>query len=224
MSTYLVTGANRGIGLELARRLEARGERVIATARQPGQASALAALGVRVEALDVADGDSVRDLVRRLGEEPIDVLINNAGIGVGRAALGALDYGELRRSFEVNALGPLRLSEALLGHLRRGRRRLVAHITSKMGSIADNGSGGSYAYRASKCALNMLNKSLAVDLAPEGFTCVVLHPGWVRTDMGGPAAPLDVGESVQGLLAVLEGLTPERSGEFLDLTGARIPW
>lgn len=224
MSTYLVTGANRGLGLELARQLAARGEDVIATARDPDRAPELAGLGVQVELLDVSDAGSVGALVRRLEGRAIDVLVNNAGIGVGRSSLGSLDYDELQRAFEVNALGPLRVAEALLDNLRRGERRLIASVTSKMGSIADNGSGGSYAYRASKAALNMIARSLSVDLGPEGFTCVVLHPGWVRTAMGGDAASLGVDESVRGMLEVLAGLTPARNGQFLDYSGATIPW
>lgn len=222
--TYLVSGANRGLGLEFARQLAARGDTVMATVRRPGAADDLARLGVRIEPLDVASEDSVQALVDRLGDQAIDVLVNNAGIGVGRSALGSLDFDELQQAFETNCLGPLRLTQALLPHLRRGRRRLVANVSSKMGSVADNSSGGSYGYRASKCALNMVSRSLALDLAPEGFTCLVLHPGWVRTDMGGAQAPLSVQESVRGMLALLDAASPEHSGEFRDYTGAAVPW
>jgi NAD(P)-dependent dehydrogenase (short-subunit alcohol dehydrogenase family) len=224
MPTYLVTGANRGLGLQFARQLSARGEEVLATARRPAEAAALGDLGVEVFPLDVAEATSVAALARGLGGRPIDVLINNAGVGVGHAPLGGLDYDELRRAFEVNALGPLRVTEGLLDNLRRGGRRLVANVTSKMGSISDNGSGGSYAYRASKSALNMLTRSLSIDLRAEAFTCVLLHPGWVRTDMGGASAPLEASQSVAGMLAVLDSLTPARSGEFLDYSGERVPW
>ncbi len=222
--TYLVTGANRGLGLEFARSLAARGDTVLATARRPQQAEALARICPQVLPLDVADPESVRELARRLEGRPIDVLVNNAGVGVGRTALGALDYDECRAAFEINALGALRVTEALLANLRAGQRRLVCNVTSKMGSVADNSSGGSYAYRASKCALNMITVSLALDLAAQGFTCIALHPGWVRTDMGGAQAPLSVEESVQGMLRVLERATPAQSGAFLDYSGATLPW
>lgn len=224
MTRWLVTGAGRGIGLGMVRALLARGEEVIATARRPQGARELAASGARVLQLDVTDPASVAALAGELRGEPLDVLVGNAGVGVGRSAPGLIDFDELRRQFEVNAIGTLRVTDALLDNLRRGARRLVAHMSSKMGSIADNTSGNAYAYRASKAALNALTKSLAIDLAPEGFTCVVLHPGWVRTDMGGSAAPLSVEESVAGLLAVLESLGPERSGAFLDFSGAEVPW
>lgn len=222
--TYVVTGANRGLGLELARQLAERGETVIATARDLERAQELRALDVRAEALDVSDAASVARFAQRLERSRVDVLINNAGVGVGGETLGELDYDRLTRFFEVNALGALRVSEALLPNLRAGERKLVANMTSKMGSIADNTSGGAYAYRASKSALNMLTKSLALDLAPEGFCCVVLHPGWVRTEMGGGSAPLSVSESVAGLLTVLDGLDSSSAGRFFDHAGAELPW
>ncbi len=221
---WIVTGANRGIGLELARRLAARGNPVIGTAREPGRADELRALDVRVEQLDVADPDSIAAFGARIGDDAVDVLINNAGIGGHGESLAALDFDAAERMFRVNALGPLRVTRALLGPLRRGGSRLVAHVTSRMGSIADNTSGGAYGYRASKAALNMLNRSLAHELGPEGFRCVVLHPGWVRTDMGGSQAPLAVGESAGGLLAVLDGLPAGANGEFLDHRGEPVPW
>lgn len=223
-TTYLVTGANRGLGLEFVRQLVARGETVVAAARRPGQAELLSRACPLVLPLDVADPRSVRELARRLTGRPIDVLVNNAGVGVGRGELGALDYEECRDAFEVNALGPLRVTEALLPNLRAGGRRLICNVTSRMGSIADNASGGSYAYRASKCALNMITRSLALDLSSEGFTCIALHPGWVRTDMGGSQAPLSVEESVRGMLRVLDGAAPATRGAFLDYSGATLPW
>lgn len=222
--TYLVTGANRGIGLELTRQLCAAGHQVIATARRLREAGQLKALDVRLERLDVAKPESVRDLVERLDGEPIDVLINNAGYGVKDVALAQLDVESLGAFFQINALGPLRVAQALLPNLRDGERKVIAQMTSKMGSIADNTSGGAYGYRASKAALNAIHKSLANDLAGAGFTCVTLHPGWVRTDMGTDAAPLEVGESVAGLVRVIAGLDASRNGEFLDYEGNRVPW
>ena len=224
MSHYIVTGANRGLGLELARQLAARGEVVTATARRPADARELSALGVRVEPLDVSDPQSVAAFRRALGDEPVDVLINNAGIGVKSRALDELDPEELALFFDVNSVGALRVTQALLPNLRAGARKCVVGMSSKMGSIEDNTSGGSYAYRASKAALNAITKSLALDLAPQGFTCVVMHPGWVRTDMGGREAPLAVEESVRGMLAVIDGLDPSDAGRFFDFAGEAVPW
>jgi NAD(P)-dependent dehydrogenase (short-subunit alcohol dehydrogenase family) len=223
-STYLITGANRGIGLELARALRRRGGRVIGTAREPGQARELAELDVRLEQLDVSDSASTTALAHRLSGEPIDYLINNAGIYGRMDSLGEIDIDRLPAVFNVNALGALRMTQALLPNLRAGTRKCVVQMTSKMGSIEDNQSGGSYAYRASKAALNAINKSLAVDLAPEGFVCVCLHPGWVRTAMGGAGAPLDSAASAAALVALIHRLTREDNGLFLDYLGKPVPW
>jgi len=222
--TTVLTGANRGIGLELARQLAAAGERVIATTRDPRAAPELCALDVRVEALDVADARSVARFRETLAGALVDLLINNAGIGVGERDLEGLDVESLARYFQVNSMGALRVTQALLPNLRAGTRKHVAQITSRMGSIADNTSGGAYAYRASKAALNMLTKSLALDLAGEGFVCVVLHPGWVRTRMGGDGAPTTVEESARDLLATLQSLAPEDNGRFLGPGREEIPW
>ena len=220
---YLVTGANRGIGLEFCRQLAARGDEVTATCRNPTAAEELGELDVVVRQLDVTDAGSVRALAAA-SDRPIDVLVNNAGIGVRSRPLGRLDHDEFRRFLDVNAVGALRVVEALLPQLRRGERRVIANMTSRMGSIDDNTSGGAYAYRASKAALNMVTKSLSIDLAADGFTCVVLHPGWVRTAMGGPDAPVPVETSVSGLLRVLDNLDTADSGSFLDFTGQALPW
>lgn len=220
----LISGANRGIGLEYARQLSARGDRVVATCRRPEEADELGGLDVEVRRLDVDDPGSIAELVERIGDRPLDILINNAGVGVSRQDLGDLDYDQIERFFRVNAMGPLRLTEALLPRLREGERKLVVNMTSRMGSIDDNTSGGAYAYRGSKAALNMFNRSLAVDLEPEGIVCVVLHPGWVRTRMGGSSAPTSVEESVSGLIEVIDGLDAKDSGGFYDYTGAEIPW
>ena len=222
-STTLITGANRGIGLALARQLAERGDRVVATCRDPQAAPELAATGVRVEALDVTDGESVEAL-RRAVDQPVDVLINNAGVGVRGSELGAFDYGRFRDFFEVNTLGALRVTEAFMPQLRAGSRRLVANVTSRMGSIADNTSGGSYEYRASKAALNMATRSMSIDLAGDGFICMVLHPGWVRTDMGGTAAPLTVDASAAGIIELLDHADREYNGGFYDQTGQLLPW
>lgn len=222
--TWIITGANRGLGLELARRVAERGNAVIATARRPDEARELADLGVRVEALDVADDDSVARFVAAVGDAPVDVLVNNAGAMERAGDFGSIDLDAMRRQFDVNTLGPLRVTQALLPALRRGGRRLVAHLSSKMGSIEDNTSGGSYSYRTSKAALNMVNRSMAHDLAGDGVTALVLHPGWVRTDMGGDAAPLSIEDSVAGMLRVLDAAGPERSGRFFAFDGEELPW
>lgn len=222
--TYLVTGANRGIGLELARQLSARGARVIATARRPQEAGELHELGVQVEPLDVTVPATVDALAATLDGMPLDVLINNAGMGDGHAPLAELDFEEMARFFAVNSVGPLRVTRALLPNLRAGERRLVASLSSQMGSISSNQQGGYYGYRASKAALNMLNRSMALELGGKGFTCVVFHPGWVRTRMGGENAPVTPQLSVRGLLRVMDRLTHADNGRFLAYNGQEVPW
>lgn len=222
--TYLVTGANRGIGLEFARQLSRRGDRVIATAREPRRASELAALGVEVGALDVADGGSVANLARRLSGEAIDAVIHNAAIGTAGPKLDRLAVEDVERHLQVNVLGPLRVTQALLPNLRAGKRRLIAGITSGLGSVSGNTSGGWTAYRISKAALNQLVRSMAADLASEGFLCIVISPGWVRTDMGGAGATLTPRESVAGMLAVLDRLKPSDTSRFFDERGLEIEW
>lgn len=224
-STYLVTAANRGIGLEFAKQLTAAGQRVIATVRSGADAAELRALDVRVEELDVANSASVRALHSKLGEEPIDVLINNAGIyPVKGASFEELEIDEMIETLQVNSLGAMRVTQALLPNLERGSEKKIVHVTSKMGSVEDNSSGGSYAYRMSKSALNMFNKSLSIDLEPRGFACVVVHPGWVQTRMGGSGAPTTVEESVSGLMRVIDGMSHESNGAFFDYQGTRLPW
>ncbi|MCB9792799.1 MAG: SDR family oxidoreductase [Alphaproteobacteria bacterium] len=219
MSTALVTGANRGIGLELTRQLLARGAQVIACCRAPSPE--LEASGARVEALDVADGDSIAALAQRLEGVALDLLLHNAGI-LQRVSLDQLDVEACRRQFEVNALGPLRLTAALLPNLSRGSK--VAIVTSRMGSMADNGSGGHYGYRMSKAAVNMAGTSLAKDLAPKGIAVGLLHPGWVRTDMTGGSGHVTAEESAAGLLARVDELGLSNSGGFWHAQGERLPW
>jgi NAD(P)-dependent dehydrogenase (short-subunit alcohol dehydrogenase family) len=220
----LVTGTNRGLGLEFARQLSERGDEVVATCRNPAEAPELAALGVEVVKLDITDGASIERLTEGFATSHLDVLINNAGVGVNHISLGEIDYGQMESFYRVNTMGPLRLTEALLPALRRGKVRKVVSLTSRMGSISDNTSGGAYAYRASKAALNMVTRSLAIDLAQDNFTCVVVHPGWVRTSMGGGAAPVTIPMSVTGLLKVIDGLDSADSGAFFDYTGESLPW
>jgi NAD(P)-dependent dehydrogenase (short-subunit alcohol dehydrogenase family) len=222
--TVLITGANRGLGLEYAQQFSERGYTVIGTARNPDAATELAEVADRVEQLDVADPVSVAALAERLDGVPIDILINNAGMfDRDDVTIDAVDFATMEQTFAVNTFGPLRVTQALLPNLRAGKARLIISMSSQLGSI-ENSNGRWYAYRASKTALNQFNKIWSVELASEGFTCVVLHPGWVRTDMGGPNASYSPEESVAGLVNVIEALTPEDNGGFYDFQGNPIPW
>ncbi len=222
--TVLVTGANRGLGLEFASQYQAAGWRVIATARKPEAAKALEALGVRVLQLDVADADSVDRLARELENQPIDVLINNAGMFPRVNSLAETNFDDVARTLEVNTIGPMRVTRALLPNLRLGQTRQIVSITSGLGSIANNDSGRYYGYRESKAGLNMFNRSLAVELKDDGFTCIVMSPGWVRTDMGGPNAALSPQESITGMRAVIARLTPADTGKYWNYDGDQLPW
>jgi NAD(P)-dependent dehydrogenase (short-subunit alcohol dehydrogenase family) len=222
--TVVVTGANRGLGLEFARQLHAGGANVIGTARRPDAATELHSLGVRVEQLDVTDSASVEALVARLGDVAIDVLLNNAGIFPSWAGIEAVDPDEVLRVYAVNTVGPIRVTQALLPNLRQGRRKLIMNMSSGLGSIAGNDRGAAIGYRESKSALNMFTRSLALELAEEGFTCIAMSPGWVRTDMGGESAPLSPEESVQGMLSVLAGSAVGDSGTYLDHQGETLDW
>jgi len=224
LSTYLVTGANRGLGLEFVRQLAARGDRVIAGARDVAGAGELRALPVRVVELDVSSRASIERLSAGLGGEPLDVLINNAGISSTGKSLEQVGAEELERAFLVNSIGPMMVAKAAMANLRAGRRRVIVNISSQLASIANNTGGSSYGYRASKAALNMLTRSLGNELRGEGFTCVALHPGWVRTDMGGVEAPLASPESVGAMLRTIDGLNAEDTGGFLNLDGTPLPW
>ncbi len=221
MATFLVTGANRGIGTEYCRQLKARGDTVIAACRTAS--AELAALGVRIEQdVDITSEAAVAGLLQRLDGLAIDGLIHNAGI-LERTSLEDLDPISLRRQFEVNAVAPLRLTRALLAQLPAGAKVIL--MTSRMGSIADNSSGGSYGYRMSKVALCMAGKSLAIDLAPLGIAVAILHPGLVRTRMTGfTAQGISVEQSVQGLLARIDALNLATSGSFWHANGELLPW
>lgn len=219
-----MTGANRGIGLAFAQALSRRGDEVIATARRPEKAADLRRLPVRVEPLDVADAESVANLTKRLQGVPLDVLINNAAIGEDGPAFPRLKMEDLEEALRVNTIGPAAVTQALLPSLRAGGRRTIVNLSSGLGSVSENDGGGWIAYRASKAALNQLTRSIAADLKTERFVCVSLCPGWVRTDMGGPGAPLSPSSSVAAMLQVIDRLTPADTSRFLDRLGHDIAW
>ena len=221
MATVLVTGANRGIGLEYCRQLQARGDQVIAVCRQPSPE--LEALGVRIEAaIELTSEVALAELVQRLAGLPLDGVILNAGI-LQSMGLEDLDAAGIRRQFEVNALAPLLLARALVEQMPRGAK--LALMTSRMGSIADNSSGGSYGYRMAKVALNIAGRSLAIDLKPRGIAVAILHPGLVRTRMiAFNPQGISPAESVRGLLARIDALTLETSGSFWHANGELLPW
>ncbi len=221
MATYLVTGANRGIGGEYCRQLQERGDTVIAVCRSVSKE--LADLGVQVEAdIEITSDSSVAELAERLNNRRLDVLINNAGI-LERTPLENLDFESIRRQFEVNALGALRVTKALLPNLKEGSKIIL--MTSRMGSIEDNTSGGRYGYRMSKVALSMAGKSLSHDLKPKGIAVGILHPGLVSTRMTGfSESGITPEQSVKGLLARIDELNLENTGTFWHSNGNVLPW
>jgi NAD(P)-dependent dehydrogenase (short-subunit alcohol dehydrogenase family) len=222
--TFFITGANRGLGLEFAQLLTARGDRVLATARKPEEADELKATGAVIFPLDVADDASLAALPGLVKDERIDILINNAGVGGGAKSIEALEGAELARVFRVNAFGPMLVTRALIPNLRAGIRKSVVNITSQLGSIANNSGGSSYEYRGSKAALNMLTVCLSNELKGEGFTCIAIHPGWVQTDMGGPNATLTPEQSITSLVKVIDALEPTMTGKYLNYDGTGLPW
>ncbi|HEX8307779.1 MAG TPA: SDR family oxidoreductase [Allosphingosinicella sp.] len=222
MPRVLVTGAGRGIGLELARQYAGEGWDVIATVREPAKAQELAALGVRVEALDMRDLAALAAFPERLGSEPLDLFVANAGISKAKWIRTAEDAEAWQDVHLVNSVAPTLLAEVLVSLVEAAGGRMAA-ISSRMGSI-DDSSGGYVGYRASKAALNAAWRALALGWRERPVTLVLLHPGWVQTDMGGPQAPLSVEESVAGMRAVIAGLGRSESGAFVDYRGAPIPW
>lgn len=231
IETTLITGANRGIGLEFARQYAHAGWRVLACCRNPTVATELSELArsargrVTLHALDVTDAGQREALHVALGDTPIDVFINNAGIyGQRNNTFGTTDEERWFEALRINAIAPLKLMEKFVDQVAASRRKIYANMSSRMGSIGDNTSGESYVYRSSKAALNAVAKSAANELRARGITVVMLHPGWVRTDMGGPQALTDVAESVSGLRGVLDKLTLADSGKFFSFNGAVIPW
>jgi len=220
MPTVVITGANRGIGLELARQYKQRGDEVVAACRK--SSDELAKLEVEVvEGVDVADDAAVGRLATILEGRTVDVLVNCAGI-LSDESLGDLDFDRIRAQYEINSLGPLRVTAALRDNLGQGSK--VAIITSRMGSIEDNTSGGRYGYRMSKAAVNMAGRSLANDLKDDGVAVAILHPGFVRTEMTGHQGLIDPPESAAGLIARIDEVTLETTGTFWHTKGEVIPW
>jgi NAD(P)-dependent dehydrogenase (short-subunit alcohol dehydrogenase family) len=222
--TVLITGANRGIGLELARQYAEDGWHVIGTARRPDAADDLRDLDVSVMQLDVTDQASVDRLANELGEQTIDVLINNAGVLTIVRSISEIDFEEFNHVMAVNAVGPIRVTQALLLNLHAGETRKVISVSSIAGSITGKTSGGPYGYSESKAALNMFTRSLAGELRADGFICIVIHPGWVQTDMGGANAAVTVKNSASGIRNVIANLSAEDSGEFWTFKGEKLPW
>jgi NAD(P)-dependent dehydrogenase (short-subunit alcohol dehydrogenase family) len=231
MPSALITGANRGLGLEFARQYLADGWRVYATCRDSNSASELSRLAgtsgdkMRILAMDVTDAQSVKAAAAELDGQAIDLLLNNAGIiGPHGQTIGNVDYDAWAEVLDVNTMGPMRVSEAFVEHVARSDRKLIVTLTSGMGSLADNTSGGSIAYRSSKAAVNMVMRSLAIDLASRGITCVVVNPGWVQTDMGGPNAYLTPAESVTRLRHLIDNFGPTHSGKFFNHDSREYAW
>lgn len=226
--TTLITGANRGLGLEFSKQYAADGWQVFACCRHPQSALALQALAlehklIRILALDISDFKQIEALALGLKNESLDVLINNAGI-YPASSFGNSDEAAWLQAFKINSIAPLKMAEALMPHLMRGNHKIIATLSSKMGSIDDNGSGGEYAYRSSKTAVNMVMKSLSIDVKPHGISVVTLHPGWVRTEMGGPNGLIDAPESVQGLRKVIAQQTLSNTGKFITYDGKEVAW
>jgi NAD(P)-dependent dehydrogenase (short-subunit alcohol dehydrogenase family) len=226
MTTVLITGASRGIGLEFARQYAADGARVLATCRDPDHAAALSDLpgDINVHRLDVTDFEGVDALAETLGGEAIDILVNNAGMLSSGQRAGGIDFAIWEQELKVNTMAPIKVATAFLPHLKRGTGRRIAMLSSTLGSIADNTSGAYIPYRSSKAGLNAAGCSLAIDTAQDGMIVLMLHPGWVRTDMGGPHAAITPEASVQGLRRIIAEAGPEQSGQFLAYDGRKLAW
>lgn len=232
MPNLLITGANRGIGLEFAKQYVEAGWRVFACCRNPDKSEVLKQLAsqhagwLSMHALDVTNFEQIDSLAAELASQEIDLLLNNAGICLDahNNGFGATDYAAWMQTFRVNSMAPLKMAETFVRQITRSQQKKIVSITSKMGSIADNTSGDYYLYRSSKTALNMVAKNLAIDLAPRGIITAVLHPGWVQTDMGGPNALITVQQSVAGMRRVIARLAPVDNGKFYAYDGREIPW
>ncbi|MDP1559062.1 MAG: SDR family oxidoreductase [Nitrosomonas sp.] len=232
MKTVLITGTNRGIGMEFSRQYAIDGWRVLACCRDPASSDALSKLAkqypeqITVLPLDVTNHEQIEHLSKKLSHESIDLLINNAGVCPSSHSdgFGKTDYEAWARTFQVNTMAPQKIVESFISQVIRSKLKTIVTITSKMGSIADNYQGGSYIYRSSKAAVNMVMKSLAIDLKSKGVIVVLLHPGWVRTDMGGPNGLISTEHSVTGMRRVIYNLTLVDSGCFYAFDSQVVPW
>jgi NAD(P)-dependent dehydrogenase (short-subunit alcohol dehydrogenase family) len=239
MPTILLTGANRGLGLEFVRQYDADGWRIHACARDPEAAEELKVLAekaagrISVHDLDIADFAAIDALANRLRGTPIDVLLNVAGWmgsrsfareGVSVQQFGSSDFAEWESVFRVNTFAPMKMAEAFVDHVASGEQKKIVSLTTIMASLAKNTIGGFYQYRASKAALNAIMRSMAIDLGKRGIIAIPIHPGWVRTDMGGPKADIDAPTSVAGMRKVIAGLTAEQAGRYWTYEGKELPW
>ncbi|MEN9597370.1 MAG: hypothetical protein RL236_1804 [Pseudomonadota bacterium] len=231
MATILITGANRGLGLEFCKQYAKENWNVIACCRNPQNASDLTKLAnqfpsVSILQLDVSDLSQISTLAKTLDGTEIDILLNNAGIYGDESGhgFGSLDYAQWQKNMTVNVFAPVKLTEALLSNLECGKFKKIVAISSLMGSIEDNGSGGSILYRSSKTALNSAMKSIAIDIKPKNIAVLILHPGWVKTDMGGSNASMEISESVVKMRETIANFTHQQSGEFLRYDGEKLPW
>jgi NAD(P)-dependent dehydrogenase (short-subunit alcohol dehydrogenase family) len=222
MPTVLITGCDTGLGVEFARQYAAEGCRVFATCLDPDSAKAARAIkgDVRVLKLDVSDLAAIDALAGEI-TEPIDILVSNAGLGKHHPGFGSTDYDQWQRILAVNLMGPMRLAEAFVQHVARSSMKVMAFVSSRMGSIALNLTGGSYAYRSSKAGLNAVVKSLAIDLQPQGILVLALHPGWAKTE---PGARVDVDRSVSGMRAVIQRCSRHETGSFFAFNDTLLPW
>ena len=223
MPTVLITGCDTGLGVEFARQYAEDGFRVLATCLDPNSAAETRAIRGMIEILqlDVSDHAAIEALARELDREPLDILLSNAGIGRPHPPFGQTDYAHWRRILEVNLIGPMKLAESFVEHVARSELKVMAFVSSRMGSIGLNLTGGSYAYRSSKAGLNAVVKGLAVDLAPRGICCLALHPGWAKTE---PGARVDVDRSVAGMRAIIERASRHETGSFLAYNDTPLPW
>jgi NAD(P)-dependent dehydrogenase (short-subunit alcohol dehydrogenase family) len=224
----LITGANRGIGLEFVKQYAADNWNVFACYREPQSSEDLFALSktyqnIQVLQLDVSDFDAIEKLALKLKNQSIDLLINNAGI-YPSSDLNDMDYDDWTTAFKINSMAPFKMTQSFIPHIAASRLKKIATLTSKMGSLDDNTSGGSYIYRTSKAALNMVMKSLSVDLKAHGISVVTLHPGWVLTSMGGPNALISTQTSVAGIRKVITNLNLSNTGKFIAYDGKEIAW
>ena len=222
--TWFITGANRGIGLELTRQLSARGDAVIGTAREPEKADELQQVAERVIRLDVADRASIESAAAELGETPLDGLVNNAGSAPVSGSIGELDLDAFEEEIAIHALGPVRVTKALLTNLRAGSRRLIVTLSSDLGSNELTRGSVYYGYKMGKAGVNMFTSTLGTDLRSEGFTCLAIHPGWVSTRMGGGSAPVTPVQSVTAMIETFDKSGVKRSGSYVDRFGVGMPY